>query len=258
MGSQKSITDKLLMNNDLHYFPTPWLEVVAEDLTLDSIARSFSEELKSYDIGKNDDKNYYYVLQVGRHGISLEEKGNFRNKPLLLDIKWITRRMGQDLLAKSVGKRCSTVIDATAGFGRDTFHFIHLNKQVIAIERSPIIGIMLRDAVSRLLPPSMQQSVELIIGDARNCLLDCDPVDVVYLDPMFPELKTRSALSGIELRLLRSLAGSDFDAPELLSIARSIALQRVVVKRPVRAKPLEGVPDINFKGKTIRYDVYLT
>ena len=246
------------MHNDLRYFPAPWLEVVAEDPTMDSIARAFSNELKSFDIGKISDKDYCYVLQVKRQGISLEEKGDLKIKPLLLDIKWMTRRIGRDLLAKSVGKRCTTVIDATAGFGRDTFHFIHLGKQVIAIERSPVIGIMLRDTISRLLAPTMQQSVEVIFGDAREWLLDCDPPDVVYLDHMFPEPKTRSALPGKELRFLRSLAGNDIDAPQLLPIARSIALQRVVVKRPVWAKPLQEIPDIKFKGKTTRYDVYLT
>jgi len=246
------------MNNDLRYFPTPCLEVVAEDPTVDSIARAFSNELKSFDIGNICDRNYCFILQVGRHGISLEEKGNLKIKPLLLDIKWMTRRIGRDLLAKSVGKHCNTLIDATAGFGRDTFHFIHLGKKVIAIERSPVIGIMLRDTISRLLSPTMQQSVEVIFSDARQWLLDCDPPDVVYLDPMFPDPKTRSALPGKELRLLRSLAGNDADAPQLLPIARSIALQRVVVKRPIWAKPLQEVPDIKFKGQTTRYDVYLT
>ena len=49
------------MHNDLRYFPAPWLEVVAEDPTMDSIARAFSNELKSFDISTHFDENMILI-----------------------------------------------------------------------------------------------------------------------------------------------------------------------------------------------------
>jgi 16S rRNA (guanine1516-N2)-methyltransferase len=168
------------------------------------------------------------------------------------------RFSGRDLLARSIGRRCRNVIDATAGFGHDAFHLFHLGKRVIAIERLPVVAVMLADAIDRLVPPARSDSFQLIIDDARQWLTRCDPPDVIYLDPMFPDRQDRSALAGKELQLLRGLAGDDKDADALLHIARSIALQRVVVKRPVWASPLASPPDLKYTGRAIRYDAYLT
>ena len=58
--------------------------------------------------------------------------------------------------------------------------------------------------------------------------------------------------------LVRALGGDDEDAGDLLHVARSVALQRVVVKRPTWAGPLGSVPDLEYRGRAVRYDVYLT
>ena len=101
-------------------------------------------------------------------------------------------------------------------------------------------------------------SLQLICDDARRWFTQCDPPDVIYLDPMFPDRQGRSALAGKELQILRTLVGDDEDAGDLLHVARSVALQRVVVKRPTWAGPLASAPDLEYKGRTVRYDVYLT
>ncbi|HCX87527.1 MAG TPA: hypothetical protein DG761_05845, partial [Gammaproteobacteria bacterium] len=44
----------------------------------------------------------------------------------------------------------------------------------------------------------------------------------------------------------------------LLRVARQHAGRRVIVKRPRTAPPLDGEPDISHKGRSVRYDVYLT
>jgi 16S rRNA (guanine1516-N2)-methyltransferase len=149
-------------------------------------------------------------------------------------------------------------VDATAGFGRDAFHMFYLGKRVIAIERSPIVAAMLSDAIHRLVSSARSDSLQLICDDARRRLVQCDPPDVIYMDPMFPDRQGRSALAGKELQILRALVGDDGDARALFHIARSVALQRVVVKRPAWAGPIEPKPDLEYKGRAVRYDVYLT
>ena len=74
---------------------------------------------------------------------------------------------------------------------------------------------------------------------------------------MFPQ-KEKSALVKKEMRMLQDVVGQDTDADELLNLARSIATQRVVVKRPAYAKFLAGVtPHTSIKTKKHRFDIYL-
>jgi len=74
---------------------------------------------------------------------------------------------------------------------------------------------------------------------------------------MFPQTQRHTALARKSQQLLRVLAGDDRDAQQLVNIAREKALRRVVVKRPRHAAPLAANPDGCFRGRSIRYDVYL-
>jgi 16S rRNA (guanine1516-N2)-methyltransferase len=76
---------------------------------------------------------------------------------------------------------------------------------------------------------------------------------------MHPSRK-KTALVKEEMRLLRQLVGPDLDALELMQVALATARERVVLKWPRRAEPLDGlgVPSHQIVGKTTRYDVFLT
>jgi 16S rRNA (guanine1516-N2)-methyltransferase len=235
------------------------LEVVAADASMDQAARDLASHLLSLPLLQGEETNCRFILEVGRNGLSLQDKSLPQMRPLQLDASVMRRRSsGQDLLARSIGRRCRSVVDATAGFGRDAFHLFHLGKRVVAIERSPVVAVILADAIDRLVPSVRSDSFELVCDDARRRLTQCDPPDVIYLDPMFPDRQYRSALAGKYLRILRGLVGDDEDAVELLRVAQSVALQRVVVKRPVWADPLVSMPDLEYRGRSVRYDAYLT
>ena len=236
-----------------------WLEVVAADSSMDQAAKDLATYLQSLPLPQVSNRNCHFILEVGRCGLSLQDQSQPQMRPLRLDAGVMRRRFsGRDLLARSIGRRCRSVVDATAGFGHDAFHLFHLGKRVIAIERSPVVAAMLADAIDRLVPPARSNALQLICSDARQRLTRCDPPDVVYLDPMFPDRQGRSALSGKELQILRALVGDDEDAGDLLHLARSVALQRVVVKRPAWAGPLGSAPDLEYRGRSVRYDAYLT
>lgn len=222
-------------------------------------ARDIAERFNLVRGQERDDSKYRFVLRVSPCGLFLQDLGQPRTRPLQLSASGMNRRSsGRDLLARSVGRNCRTVIDATAGFGHDAFHLFRLGKHVIAIERSSVVTAMLADAIDRLVSEKGSGSLRLIFGDAHQSLIECESPDVIYLDPMFPDYAGRSALAGKESRMLRALVGEDADAESLFLVAQSVALQRVVVKRPVWAAPLAGKPDIEFRGQVIRYDVYLT
>ena len=171
-------------------------------------------------------------------------------------------------IARAVGLAdgLPSIVDATAGLGRDAFVLASLGCKVTAVERSGVLAALLRDGLQRasavpLFDDVISERFELIVADARNVLagmMGDDAPDVVYLDPMFPVDAKASALAKKEMRLLRLLVGDDHDACELLDIARKIARRRVVVKRGRRAPPLGLEPSLAYRGKIARYDVYLS
>ncbi len=158
-----------------------------------------------------------------------------------------------------------SILDATAGLGRDGFILASLGCQVQLVERSPIIAKLLLDGLARASlddkSAPIVQRIEVIVADAKKILEALTPrnrPDVVYLDPMFPH-EDKSALTKIEMRLIRNIVGDDLDADALLSLALLKARRRVVVKRSRQAPVLAGKsPSFVVKGKSNRYDVYLT
>ncbi len=171
-------------------------------------------------------------------------------------------------IAKAVGlkrgKEKITLIDATAGFGRDAFVLASLGCRVKLIERSPIVAAILLDGLERAKQYSeiaeLVRQMEVIVADARiilKNLSEAEIPDVIYLDPMFPG-KTKSALAEGKMRILRTLVGNDLDIDELFSVALTKAKKRVVVKRPRLASTISNQkPSFSLEGKSNRFDIYL-
>ncbi len=166
-------------------------------------------------------------------------------------------------LARAVGRKTplADILDGTAGLGRDAFILASLGYRVLATERSPVLHALLQDGLTRMLadPRSIAivgDRLQVQLADCRELLKQQPAPAVVYLDPMFPE-RPKSAKVKREMQLFHQLLGPDTDAVELLAMARSTATDRVVVKRPVWAKPLANAPSYTVDGSTIRWDVYL-
>ena len=170
------------------------------------------------------------------------------------------------LLFQAVGFRSGrpSVLDATAGLGRDAFWLAYHGCRVTAIERSPTLFALSQDGLERAarvpdIHAHLGDRLRLLHGDARGYLQQLAPQDVpdvVYLDPMFAPRK-KSALVKVEMRILRRLVGDDPDAGELLELARAVAWHRVVVKRHRHAEPLAPHPTHSHSDRTTRYDVYI-
>lgn len=172
-----------------------------------------------------------------------------------------------EAIAKAIGLKGNTkttVIDATAGLGRDSFMLMTLGAQVTMLERSPIVAALLQDGLRRALhcdalKPDLSQNLQFIPGQARELLSNWEneAPDAIYLDPMFPH-KKKSALVKKEMRLFQQLLGHDEDADALLEPALALATKRVVVKRPDYAPFLASQkPSMQIKSKKHRFDVYL-
>jgi 16S rRNA (guanine1516-N2)-methyltransferase len=198
------------------------------------------------------------ALVYGPTGLELRAPGR-RLTPLRVDFGQIGSHGGTELLrAARVKNRPARLLDLTAGLATDAWRLARAGFEVIACERQPVIHALVEDALQRAphLPPP--GSLALLHTDARAMLgaADLGPVDVIYLDPMFPG-EGRTALPKRELQLLRELTGDDEGDAQLLALARTRARRRVVVKRPLHAPALAADVDLCFKGRAVRFDVYL-
>jgi 16S rRNA (guanine1516-N2)-methyltransferase len=168
----------------------------------------------------------------------------------------------QGAIAQAIGRKTRTVIDATAGWGQDCLHIFRMGYEVLCIERSPVMAELLIDGLKRLAEQDWTQKLNLqpprlLNGNAIDLLanLETQP-DCIYLDPMFPPKRKKSALAKKSMRVLRDLLGDDQDKEQLFAAALTAAGKRVVVKSPDYAEPLGGKPNESFQGKLLRYDVY--
>jgi 16S rRNA (guanine1516-N2)-methyltransferase len=165
-----------------------------------------------------------------------------------------TRGLKKEPLAKAVGgKKTSEIIDSTCGMGQDSMYFLALGHHVMAWERQPLVFLMqkvLVDILKELDPRFSKFSISF--GDSSKIVTNCS---VIYFDPMYSQ-HNEKALPNKQMRIFRELVGSDTDE---LMVAKYLqaSTKRLVIKRPIKAVFLIDPPDLSYKGKSTRYDVYL-
>ena len=181
-----------------------------------------------------------------------------------------------------------TVIDATAGFGHDSLILASTGAQVIMLEHQPLIALLLLAEQQRMstLPnwQKLMRRLQIINTDALSYFESIDftdssngltanshqTIDLVYLDPMFPEdsyqdSKTgKGAKVGKHMQALHQLARPPTleEESQLLQSAQAIVSQnasqgRVVVKRPQLAPLLaHQQPSESWHNEAVRFDGY--
>lgn len=249
--------------------------VTAAAPTCSEAAAALAAELHLPLAAHSTDTRFTYLLVLTLERLELRETRLGAPGPVYVDFLGGAtahrRRFGggrRQPLARAVGIKgdsVPTVLDVTAGLGRDAFVLACLGCTVHLVERSPIIAALLRDGLARAvrdpeIGPLVATRLHLTVADGRHYLrqlVDERRPDVVYLDPMYPQ-RQKSALVKKEMRLLRQLTGDDLDAPALLAAALQCARRRVVVKRP-RLAPLlaEPPPAVQITAPNTRFDVYL-
>ncbi|GAA4360671.1 hypothetical protein GCM10023151_13130 [Kangiella marina] len=169
-------------------------------------------------------------------------------------------------IAKACGLKHNwnpSILDATAGLGRDAAELRSLGCSIRMIERSPFVASLLDDAIERAKQADealFKQQFSLSQGQSTQLIQSLSQEqqpDIIYLDPMFPP-KSKSAAVKKDMRLVKLLVGTDPDADELLPTALAHAKYRVVVKRPSYAPFLnDQKPSMSIESKGNRFDVYV-
>jgi 16S rRNA (guanine1516-N2)-methyltransferase len=257
----------------------PYVLVAAAHGGLQTLAHMIAEALNlRYVKVVNDPKrcDFDILLYLTDQGLQLQQCGKKAPGPVWVD--FVTgavahrRKFGGgsgQMIAKAVGIKSGirpSVMDVTAGLGKDSFVLATLGCEVQLVERSPIIHSLLDDGLKRA-----QIHFDIMDIVQRMQLIGSDSIDflqrattkpqVVYVDPMFPH-SSKSASVKKEMSLFREVVGNDVDASELLAVALETAESRVVVKRPRKADRIKvaGLADLKpsyvLEGKSSRYDIY--
>jgi 16S rRNA (guanine1516-N2)-methyltransferase len=233
-----------------------------------------------------------FVLQFDEQGLALQQLGKKVPGPIRADFYGGSvahrRKFGGgsgQMIAKAVGVKISrplSVLDCTAGLGKDAFVLASLGCRMTLLERTPTVAALLDDGLARgrgcddgptreicqrmqLIKQDSQAYLQALVsaqgggtvqGEAGS-VGELSSIDVVYLDPMFPE-RTKSAQIKKDMLAFHSVVGADTDADALLPLACQAAKYRVVVKRPRKAPFLNNAePSYQLEGKTSRYDIYV-
>ena len=225
------------------------------------MAESFSRRTGSPIVNKPGD--YLTVLfdskGVSLSGFGLSYQGDFENM-----LHRVTNgRLQHEMLAKAVktDQENLKAIDATAGMGEDSLLLAACGYQVTLYEQNPVIAILLKDALRRAKKNTVLKDIvsrmQLVEGDSIEHLNKrLDPVDVIYLDPMFPGWQ-KSGLINKKLQLIQKLEPPCSKETALFDAAMAAQPSKIIVKRPLKSPYLdERVPSYSLKGKAIRYDCY--
>ena len=176
------------------------------------------------------------------------------------------RRKGghNEMLGRAVGLKADRkplIWDATGGLGRDAFVLADLGCEVTLCERVPVLAWLLDQAVRAAAVSGVDQvraaaaRMSVLAGDSKT--LRAPAGTVIYLDPMFPERKKAAAVKK-EAAMLQHLADQTDDSESLWQWAWDQPVERIVVKRPLRAPILGHIrPAHTLKGKSVRFDVFI-
>ena len=254
-------------------------DVLAEDaLAADVLEGAFTESVEpsapldlllDYNVGGAGETSRL-VLQWHR----AEQK-----KPLLFDLDYVKQASKirsfpapkQGAFNQALGKKSRVILDATGGWGGDAFLMATQGYKVHVVERNPLMAVILMEAFERLArfwsaegftEGSAIVAPSVIWADGINWMQNqqhdlASDIDCVYLDPMFPPKRKKSAATNKQMQLLHLLVGHDLDAEELLSAALASGAARMAVKRPDYADALLRAPCHQFSSKLVHYDVYL-
>ena len=207
------------------------------------------------------EENFFYINNILHYKISDKEslsfdflKGRLFNR--------LKRIEHESLIKKAIGKNKAKlkIFDATAGSLIDTIIFLKLGHKVVACEQSKILIKLLNDGIERARGEySFFKNLILINEDAANIIELHQDSDIFYFDPMFNKTKRNLKRSGTLQKISNILSHEKLEdtSKDIFSYMQKSNYKKIIVKRPIKSKPLQEKINYQVKGKAIRFDIYI-
>tara|TARA_B100001996_G_scaffold380276_1_gene367450 strand:+ start:510 stop:1244 length:735 start_codon:yes stop_codon:yes gene_type:complete len=206
-------------------------------------------------------------FDLSEAGLSFFHPEARSSNKLLIDFNsgstgWRLKRVDHEkLIKKALGKSDLplNILDCTAGMLQDALLFLSLGHQVTALEQSKILFHLLQDGIRRSDDQTIFKKLDLINTNACSYAVQAKNFDVIYFDPMYPSTK-KNALGSGKLEYIEKILETeslDNDPLEDFEVLQLIPSKKMVVKRPIKAKPFSLKINYQVLGKTTRFDVYI-
>ncbi len=207
------------------------------------------------------EEDFFYKNNILHYKISDKEslsfdflKGRLFNR--------LKRIEHESLIKKAIGKNKAKlkIFDATAGSLIDTIIFLKLGHKVVACEQSKILIKLLKDAIERAKEEySFFKNLVLINEDAANVIELHQDSDIFYFDPMFNNTKRNIKRSGTLNKISNILSHEKLEdtSEDIFNYMQTSNYKKIIVKRPIKSKPLQEKINYQVKGKAIRFDIYV-
>ena len=145
----------------------------------------------------------------------------------------------------------STILDCTAGLGRDGVLLSKLGYDVTMIEKNPILILMLNNYLSR----TKDVKAKLLYGDSLSYVRIAKKIfDYIYIDFMF-EKKNNAKPSKYDL-FLRSINYNENNKLTFIEEMINYCKKRIIVKEPIKSKSKIIDCDFEIKTKLIKYKIF--
>ncbi|MBL7004328.1 MAG: class I SAM-dependent methyltransferase [Gammaproteobacteria bacterium] len=232
------------------------LQIICSDDQLIDAAKACSQ-LLSIPILSSPSEDSYLCFKEGEITFISPQQLSFQHSFNNNNFERRAQAQNQHLLKafKDKKKPIRHILDATAGWCRDSFILANNNFQVTATEQSALLYFLVQFSLNNYLKTN-SLNLELQHSNAFDLLtLSKTSFQAIYLDPMFPNSHNQ-AKNKKEIQVLQHVT-KNIEIETLFELALKKATQRVVVKRPLQSDYLAQLkPHFQYKGKTIRFDIY--
>tara|TARA_B100001057_G_scaffold202028_1_gene202859 strand:+ start:326 stop:1009 length:684 start_codon:yes stop_codon:yes gene_type:complete len=195
-----------------------------------------------------------------KEGYQLEYKKRNMKFILILDqYQDIVKQSKQHIFNRILKKTNLNILDCTGGFARDACIISSLGNKVTLIESSPIVSLLLRDAVYKVQSSKIKKIFDSISIKFGNCIdfirNNNRNYDYIYFDFMFNINK--SALPNKRDQFLRKITNNN------IQINRSIIKEtmkrmncKVIIKEHIKSNDYKDLNIINtYKEKVVKYNL---
>ena len=158
----------------------------------------------------------------------------------------------KDIFHKLFPIKNSTLLDCTAGYGRDSYILRSMGFNVTMIENSPVMSLLLNNALKKL----KLSNFTMYHGNSYDYLSHSKKYyDYIYIDFMFDKLK-KNSLSSKNDETLKLISFQENNKNNLITLAIKKSNSRVVVKEPKHSLSNILKPEYTIKTKLLNFNIY--